>query len=373
MKKFWVRSLCVVTVIAVVLVTAFFLYLRHPVFGELPQGERLARMEASPNYVDGAFRNLVDTPFLTEGATQLSIQIDDFLAEKGTPRPEHDIPTDKTDLHALDPDQDLVVWLGHSSWYVQVGGQRILIDPVFSDYAAPLPGLITAFDGTNLYSAQDMPQIDVLLITHDHYDHVDYPTILALRPLVNHVVAGLGIGAHFESWGYDATRIHELDWHDTHEVGNDLLVRATPARHYSGRALTHSQSLWVGFVLETPEQRLFFSGDSGYGNHFADIGQRYGPFDWVTLDSGQYDPRWAHLHMNPEQAAQAANDLGTDALTPAHVGRFTLASHDWDDPFNRLVEASKDQDYDLWTPMIGQAIYLDGRAQAFQSWWTKAP
>ncbi|EZQ17110.1 MBL fold metallo-hydrolase [Pseudomonas sp. G11-1] len=368
MKKFWIGLLIVLATIAVALVIACFLYLRHPLFGELPQGERLARIEASPNYVNGAFQNLMDTPFLTEGATQLSIQIDNFRAEKGTPRPEQEIPTAKTDLHALDPNEDIAVWLGHSSWYVQVGGKRLLIDPVFSDYAAPVPGLIAAFAGTNLYSADDMPPIDVLLITHDHYDHVDYPTIMALKPLVNQVVAGLGTGAHFESWGYDPARIHELDWHDTHEV-DDLLIHATPARHYSGRTFTRNQSLWVGFVLETPLQRLFFSGDSGYGDHFTDIGQRYGPFEWVTLDSGQYDPRWAYLHMNPEQAAQAASDLGTDALTPAHVGRFTLAPHDWHDPFERLTDASEDQRYELWTPMIGQAVYFDGRAQAFESWW----
>lgn len=369
MKKFWIRSIAALATISVVLVAVFFLYLRHPLFGALPQGERLARIEASPNYRDGAFQNLVDTPFLTEGATQLSIRIDNFLAEKGTPRPAQAIPTQKTDLRALEPSQDLAVWLGHSSWYVQLGGKRILIDPVFSDHAAPLPGMVVAFDGTNLYSAQDLSEIDVLLITHDHYDHIDYPTILALNPLVKQVVAGLGVGAHFEAWGYEAAKVHELDWYESHDLGNGLRVHATPARHYAGRTFTRNQSLWVGFVLETAQRRLFFSGDSGYGDHFADIGRRYGPFDWVTLDSGQYDPRWAHLHMNPEQAAQAAKDLGAGALTPAHVGRFTLAPHDWNDPFERLAEASKGQDYALWTPMIGQTIYFDGRAQAFQSWW----
>jgi len=369
MKKFWVGSFAVLAAITCLLVAAFFLYLRHPLFGALPQGERLARVEASPNYRDGAFQNLVDTPFLTEGATQLSIRIDNFLAEKGAPRPEQAIPTQKTDLRALDPSRDLAVWLGHSSWYVQLDGKRILIDPVFSDHAAPLPRMIVAFDGTNLYSAQDLPEIDVLLITHDHYDHVDYPTILSLNPMVKKVVAGLGVGAHFESWGYDTAKVHELDWYESHDLGGGLRVHATPARHYSGRTFTRNQSLWVGFVLETPQRRLFFSGDSGYGDHFADIGRRYGPFDWATLDSGQYDPRWAHLHMNPEQAAQAAKDMGTGALSPSHVGRFTLAPHDWDDPFERLAEASKGQDYALWTPMIGQAIYFDGRTQTFQAWW----
>lgn len=261
------------------------------------------------------------------------------------------------------------MWLGHSSWYLQLGGKRILIDPVFSDHAAPLPGVVTAFSGTNIYSVQEMPPIDLLLISHDHYDHLDHSTILALRPLVKEVAAGLGIGAHLELWGYDPASVHELDWYDSVELGDDVRVHATPARHYSGRTLTRNQSLWVGFALESLQRRLFFSGDSGYGGHFADIGKRYGPFDWVTLDSGQYDPRWALLHMNPEEAAQAAGDLGARAFTPSHVGRFTLASHDWNEPFKRLVVASERRPFVLWTPMIGQPIRFDEPVHSFEPWW----
>jgi L-ascorbate metabolism protein UlaG (beta-lactamase superfamily) len=369
LKKYCFRLFIALIAIGIILVAAFFLYLRHPLFGQLPQGAQQTRIAASPHYRDGAFHNLVDTPFLTAGATQLSIRVDNFLAEKGTPRPVRTLPSQKTDLRALAPETDLVIWLGHSSWYVQLGGKRILIDPVFSDHAAPVPGFITAFDGTNIYSAEDMPPIDVLLITHDHYDHLDYPTSLALKPLVKEVVTGLGVGAHFTAWGYDVARIHELDWYDTYDAGNGLLLHATPARHYSGRTFTRNQALWVGFALKTPQRRLFFSGDTGYGNHFTDIGKRYGPFDWATLDSGQYDPRWAHLHMNPEEAAQAADELGSRALTPAHVGRFSLAPHDWDEPFERLTTASEGRAYALWTPMIGQPVHVDGRTQAFQQWW----
>ncbi|HUH91358.1 MAG TPA: MBL fold metallo-hydrolase [Lysobacter sp.] len=373
MKITWFRSLMVLAAIAVIaalVVVAALLYLGKPVFGQMPQGEQLSLIERSPNHVDGAFQNLVDTPFLTAGATQLSIQIDNLRAEKGSPRPPHDIPAQKTDLKSLDVNEDLVVWLGHSSWYVQLAGQRILIDPVFSANAAPLPGFIEAFAGTSIYSADDLPRIDVLLITHDHFDHLDYPTILALESMVERVVTGLGVGAHFESWGYDAARIDELDWHDTIALGDGLVLHATPARHYSGRTFTRNKSLWVGFAMETPQRRIFFSGDSGYGAHFSAIGERHGPFDWVALDTGQYDPRWANLHMNPEQAAQAAVDLGARALTPQHVGRFTLAPHDWNDPFERLVEASKGRDYALWTPTIGQPVHFDNRPQVFAAWWT---
>lgn len=372
MKFTWGRSLLVLAAAVVILIAAVALYFRHPLFGALPEGERQAAIERSPNYADGAFQNLLDTPFLTDGATQLSIQIDNLQAEKGKPRPARDMPSQKTDLKALDANDDLVIWLGHSSWYVQMAGKRILVDPVFSANAAPLPGMIKAFAGTNLYSADDMPRIDALLITHDHYDHLDYRTILALEPLVDRVITGLGVGAHFEAWGYEPARIEELDWHDTVALGDGLVLHAMPARHYSGRTFTRGGTLWLGFVMETAQRRIFLSGDSGYGTHFADIGKRYGPFDWAALDTGQYDPRWAHLHMNPEEAAQAAVDLGTSALTPAHVGRFTLAPHDWDDPFRRLAKASEGRDYALWTPVIGQPVHFDDRAQAFTAWWSEA-
>ncbi|MBE2321402.1 MBL fold metallo-hydrolase, partial [Solirubrobacter sp. CPCC 204708] len=170
-------------------------------------------------------------------------------------------------------------------------GKRLLIDPVFSTSAAPLPWVNAAFPGTSIYSAADMPEIDGLLISHDHYDHLDYPSIQSLQPKVKEVIVGLGVGAHFEAWGYDTRQVHEADWNDSLQLGPDVQVVVTPARHFSGRTFTRDRSLWVGFALLSPHRRLFVSGDSGYGPHFAEVGQKYGPFDWVALDAGQYDPR----------------------------------------------------------------------------------
>jgi L-ascorbate metabolism protein UlaG (beta-lactamase superfamily) len=292
-----------------------------------------------------------------------------LFGEKGQVRPPIAIPTVKTDLKVLDPAQDLVVWLGHSSYFVQLGGQRVLIDPVFSVNAAPISGANKAFEGTSVYAADDMPAIDALLISHDHYDHLDYPSIQALRPKVRQVIVGLGVGAHFEAWGYDMRTVLEADWNEVVALTPQVQVHVAPARHYSGRTFTRDQSLWVGFALVSPERRLFVSGDSGYGPHFAEIGQRLGPFDWAALDAGQYDPRWANVHMNPEQAVQAAEDLRTHALMQAHVGRFSIAPHDWDDPFKRIAAASRGHNVALWTPEIGQPVYLDGRPQSFTAWW----
>ncbi|MFZ4286320.1 MBL fold metallo-hydrolase [Variovorax sp. HJSM1_2] len=370
MTPFSARSVVKVIMIIFALgALAICAYLQHPLFGALPEGERLDRITRSVNQLDGAFRNQIDTPMLTTDDSQLSIMLSDSLGKKGQVRPPGIVPTVKTDLKALDPSEDLVIWLGHSSYYVQLGGQRILIDPVFSTNASPVPLTNVAFVGTSIYAAEDMPIIDLVLITHDHYDHLDYPSIKALQPKVKQVVAGLGVGAHFEAWGYDKNVVHEADWYDTVAPVPKLQIHVTPARHFSGRTFTRDKSLWVGFALVSEQRRIFFSGDSGYSPHFAEIGQRYGPFDWVALDAGQYDPRWANVHMHPERAAQAADDLHTRALTPGHVGRFSISAHDWDDPFRRITAASQGRGYALWTPVIGRPVFLDGREQSFSPWW----
>lgn len=338
-------------------------------WGALPSGTRLEEIKRSKNYVAGMFRNQIETPMRTTDQSEWAMWVQTIFETEGHPRPLGALPTKKSDLRSLDIAQDVAVWLGHSSYYLQLNGRRILIDPVFSTNASPIPFTNTAFEGTSLYTADDIPEIDFLLISHDHYDHLDYPTILALKPKVRQVIVGLGVGAHFAAWGYDMQRVQEKDWNESIGAPGDLQIMVTPARHFSGRTFTRDQSLWVGFALISPSRRLFFSGDSGYAKHFEEIGQELGPFDWVALDSGQYDPRWANVHMNPEQAAQAATDLRARVLTPEHVGRFSLAPHDWDDPFKRISIASQGRGYELWTPEIGQPMYLDGRSNSFAPWW----
>ncbi|WP_199746159.1 MBL fold metallo-hydrolase [Enterobacter huaxiensis] len=305
----------------------------------------------------------------TTDQSEVSIWMETLSGNNGHPRPTGLIPSIKTDLKILDPSQDLIVWLGHSSYFVQLAGQRILIDPVFSACAAPLPGVNKAFGGTNLYTAEDIPGIDVLLISHDHYDHLDYPTSRALQGKGKQVIEGLGVGAHFERWGYDMRKVREADWNEVIVLSSHLQVQVTPARHYSGCSFTRDKSLWVGFAMKSSARRLFFSGDSGYGPHFARIGRQRGPFDLVILDAGQYDPRWANVHITPEQAVQAAGELGTAALMQAHVGRFSIASHDWNDPFRRMKVASQGHSFALWTPEIGRPVNLNHPSRPFDAWW----
>ncbi|WP_339460303.1 MBL fold metallo-hydrolase [Pseudomonas sp. EA_105y_Pfl2_R69] len=368
MKTRWSRIPLMFAAAAISLAISGYAFFQHPLFGQHPEGNRLSLVEQSTNYRNGIFHNQTDSPLHTSDSSELSILIDSLVSERGQPRPEGVIPSTKTDLKALDVNEDMVIWLGHSSYFVQLDGKRILLDPVFSANAAPIPMANRAFAGTSIYTAEDMPDIDFLLITHDHYDHLDYPTITALQSKVGQVVTGLGVGTHFEAWGYPTDRISELDWYDAVSL-EGLSIYATPARHFSGRTFDRNRSLWVGFALTTVSSRIFFSGDSGYAQHFTEVGNRYGPFNWVALDAGQYDPRWANVHMNPEEAAQAAEDLRAAAFTPGHVGRFSLAPHDWNDPFIRITTASKGRSYELWTPTIGSPIHLDGRGQKYAPWW----
>ena len=346
-----------------------WIYTQHPKFGKLPEGAQLDTIKRSPNYSGGGFQNLIPTPVLAGDRNFVSVGIGFLFSKKDRPVPPSPIPSVKTNLQSLDRNMDVVVWLGHSSLFIQLGGRRILIDPVFSASVGPVPNFTKAFDGTNPYTAEDVPEIDYLLITHDHWDHLDYSTVTALRAKTKTVVCGLGVGAHLERWGYDKAKIHEADWFSVFESGDGLAIHVLPARHYSGRLFTRTKSLWAGYAITTAKRRIFVSGDSGYGPHFADIGLRFGGFDLVVLDTGQYDEQWPHIHMTPEEAAQAAQDLQADALLPGHVGKFSLARHSWDAPFRRITAASEGRSYRLVTPMIGSPMVLDDRQQRFSGWW----
>lgn len=258
----------------------------HPRFGKLPEGERLDLVQRSPNYRDGEFRYPIATPVFSKDVGLLSVIWSNQFATAEGLKPTAPIPAVKTDLKALNPQQDAVVWLGHSSWFIQLGGKRILIDPVFSDYAAPFSFLNRAFAGTSIYGTEDMPEIDGLLISHDHWDHLDFPTVTALASKVKQVICPLGVGAYFEQWGYPREKIHEGDWYDRVALAKDSFVHVLPARHYSGRLRTKNQTLWAGFALETPGVRIFFSGDSGYGKHFSEVGAAFKGFDLALLDCG---------------------------------------------------------------------------------------
>lgn len=344
-------------------------FLQDARFGALPEGSDLQRVMGSPHYADGTFHNLIPRAILSDDSSFAFALLRSLVAERTDPVPPRPVPSRHTGLNELGRVQDAVLWLGHSSFLIQTGGCRVLIDPVFSPYAAPVSFSTRAFGGATPYSAHDLPDIDCLLISHDHWDHLDYPTIMGLKPKIKTIICGLGVGAHFRRWGFPRGLVHEADWGDVIPIGADLRVHVTTASHYSGRALTRNKTLWAGFLLESSAQRIFFSGDSGYGPHFAELGKRFGGVDLALLDCGQYNEGWRYIHMTPEEAVQAAEDLGAKNLIPAHVGKFSLAYHPWNEPFKRIADASRDKSFRLLTPVIGELVAIRERMPEHPRWW----
>lgn len=344
-----------------------YVFVIHKQFGKVPAGERLERIKEVPNYRDGAFQNLSPTPVMLPGKSVLDLASEYFKPAIDR-KPDHTLPSVRTDLRTLPDDEATLVWFGHSSYLIKIAGRTILVDPVFSGNASPVAFFGKNYPGSNVYSVEDLPDIDVLLLTHDHYDHLDYDTIVKLKSKVGRVVSSLGVGAHLESWGYDSGIIDELAWHETTTVADVLEFTALPARHFSGRLLKRGQTLWSSFVLQTPACKLYLGGDSGYDTHFKQIGERYGPFELAILECGQYGTNWPYIHMLPEQTAQAALDLGAKALLPVHWAKFTLALHPWTEPIKRVMVRAAEVNLSLITPMIGEPFQI-GRPFVSKPWW----
>lgn len=284
-------------------------------------------------------------------------------------RPKVCLPVVKTDLKALARgNETTVVWLGHSSVFLASPSATILMDPVLSDYSSPFPGAFQAFAGTSLYGGDDFPAIDLLLISHDHYDHLDFDTVVALKNRVEKVIVPLGVRSHFCSWGFDPKKVFEMGWdhHERIQVGEGIVdLTATTALHWSGRSLWSKRTLWCSYVIELDGKKIFFGGDGGYGVHFSDIGQRFGPFDLVCLENGQYNVRWPKQHMFPEQTYQAARDLRAKVLLPIHWGRFSLSDHAWNQPILNLLQC--EQEIPIVTPKIGEP-YVVGEPVMTDRW-----
>jgi len=354
---------------AIILFGIYFLNL--PLFGKAPSGERLERIKKSPNYKNGKFHNIHFTPTLTEGYSMTGILYQQLFEKFPNRIPENEIPSVKTNLKNLKTTENVLIWFGHSSYFIQLNGKKFLIDPVFSGNASPIPGSVKAFNGSNEYQAEDFPEIDYLLITHDHYDHLDYPTILKLKAKINNIICGLGVGAHFEHWGFDSNKIIEKDWNETEILTDDIKIHTTSARHFSGRGFIRNNTLWLSFVLETPTHKLFLGGDSGYDTHFSEIGRKHGPFDLAILENGQYNLAWEAIHLLPKQFVKAADELHTKKVIPVHSSKFVLAQHAWNEPLNEISDYYKNGafNYTLTTPRIGETINLDDDRQTFSEWW----
>jgi L-ascorbate metabolism protein UlaG (beta-lactamase superfamily) len=357
------------TLLILVLIAAACAYTSLPQFGQLPSGERLATIEKSPHFKAGRFHNLVEKPTITEGYS-VAGEIYKTLFKKYPRRePKDSLPSIKTNLLNLPVKSYVAVWFGHSSVFIQVAGVRILVDPNFSGKATPLPWGTKAYKGSNVYAANDMPQIDYLMISHDHYDHLDYETVLALRAKIKHVICGLGTGAHFERWGYTPQQIIEKDWDESVAVNDSVMIYTESSQHESGRGFTRGKALWMSYLIQTPRIKIYISGDGGYDSRFVAISKKYGPIDWAIMEDGQYDKAWQSVHNLPEEVVQATLDLRAVNLLPVHHSKFTLAKHPWDEPRVKITELSQTKPYKLTTPMIGEVVRLKDTTQVFKQWW----
>ena len=353
-------------ILLVILFTYFFM--KQPSFGSRPANERLGRIQQSPNYRGGQFQNLSPTPAITEGASYYSIMKEFFFTKKPRKKPAGILPSVKTDLLNLAPSENILVWFGHSSYFIQVDGKKILVDPVFSGNASPVNFTTKSFPGSDVYTAEEMPVIDYLFITHDHWDHLDYKTVTELKPKVKKVITGLGTAAHLERWGYERSLIIEKDWNEEIALDNGFSVHTAPTRHFSGRGFKRNGAIWMSFVLHTPSLKIYIGGDSGYDTHFKKIGDQYGPFDLAILEDGQYDKNWKYIHMLPEEVVQAGIDLKAKKVLPVHWGKFALGNHDWDDPIKRVVKEAAIKNVALLHPMIGETLKIDGSGES-KKWW----
>lgn len=356
--------------IAVIFIILFITIINLPVFGKLPNGLRLAAIRHQPNYKNGSLQNLSVTPMQPEGISFFTVLKEFLFGKHPDKSPVNALPYIKPQLNNIpDHSETEIIWFGHSSYLIKINGYRILVDPIFSKTPSPFSFVGgKAFKGTDFVKAEDFENLDVLVITHDHYDHLDYHSVLKIAPKTKKIVTSLGVGAHLEKWGISADKINELAWDESVSISAGINFTAVPARHFTGRKFKRNQTLWSAFILQTPDQKLFLGGDSGYDTHFAEIGQQYGPFDIAMLECGQYNAYWPYIHMFPEQTVQAAIDLKARVLLPVHWAKFSLAMHPWNEPIERVVVAANHLKQPIVTPKLGETIVLN-KYLPTQKWW----
>ena len=371
LARWLVPTAIILVALAAILAAAVWAVLSQPQFGAPMAGARLQRAMANPQYRDGRFVNL--EPETPTGATALlGYLVRQFSGDevRVPPAPLPVLAVDKAALAAAPAASGLrAFWIGHASTFVEIDGQRLLLDPVFAEKVSPLPVGPQRFHAPPIALA-DLPRIDAVLISHDHYDHLDMDTVRYLAQRGSRFFVPLGIGAHLERWGVPATQVEELEWWQSRTLGSVQIV-CTPTRHYSGRDPRHrSPTLWSSWSVLGPQHRFFYSGDTGYAKVFQDIGTRLGPFDMAFIKIGAYGPgaSWVDIHMPPEQAVQVQRDVRARRMFPVHWSTFNLAYHDWDEPIRRAVAAADRAGVELVTPRLGEWVDADREFRSTR-WW----
>ena len=367
------------------MINTFFLYLSYsvatiaftsfcylnlaPQFGSNPSAKERSKYENLFNYEDGNFINDEFTPLMTgEFSTW------DFFKSDSLREPEK-IETKKIDhsfFTNLNDKEYQIAWLGHSAFLISIKDKIILLDPMLGSHASPIPlPMLRRYNEELSIEPDSIPFIDFVVLSHDHYDHLDFSTIRQIKDNVKTFLVPLGIGSHLRSWDVNEQKISEMNWGESCKI-DEIEFICLPARHFSGRGpMNRNSTLWSSWAIKSTALNVYFSGDSGYGNHISKIGEEYGPFDISLIDCGQYNLAWEYSHMFPHQAVAAAIELKSKYFMPIHWGAFTLAMHPWDEPVKKSIELAEKIGLNCITPRIGEVISKASIDKQFYPWWDK--
>lgn len=359
--------------IATAVIVAILFVNLSPQFGESPSEAQQQQYAQSGHYRDGIFVNAIPTSRDIGFVDMVGVLYEFFFNELPGLEPNAPLAIEKIDsLEIVEkpPELKRLTWFGHSACLLEMEGKRIFFDPMLGESPAPHPILGPKRYGNELPIAiKELPPIDAVVLSHDHYDHLDYESIIQLKEKVDRFYVPLGVSAHLVAWGVSPDKVTELNWWEEASVDGFTFI-CTPARHFSGRGLFDGFStLWASWIVKTESSKVYFSGDSGYGPHFKEIGNQYGPFDFVMLECGQYNELWKDIHMMPEQTVQAAIDLDGKLMMPIHWGAFTLAMHTWVDPIERVTVAAHQNGIPITTPRIGEPVILQKEIFPRTAWW----
>ena len=362
--------------ILVIFAILIFIFLNvSPVFGASPDKNSKKIIENSENFIEGKFRN-IKTTYTNFRTLEKKATLMDWFSPPKDKNPLNPLPTIK--FIGKDLAEGKFVWLGHSTVLMKTEGLVVMTDPVFNR-ASPLPSFNSKsksnfFNGKpfifeNPVVIDDLPKVDVVIISHDHYDHLDSKAIKDLSNQVDQFFVPLGVGAHLERWGVNKNRITEYDWYDSKDYKNIKFTFA-PSLHFSGRGVTNGNStLWGSWMIKSKTLSAYFSGDGGYSETFKKLGNEYGPFDIAFIENGAYNVDWSNVHMFPDEAVQASIDLKAQVLFPIHWSKFDLSVHPWDEPIIRITKEAAKKNVNIATPMIGEVFELSSIPK--KPWWEK--
>ena len=369
MFKIIKRIALVLALIVVVISIGVTLFVSlAPQFGAKPEGEDLIRIKQSENFQNEEFINIIETSMELDLSKLPDLMQSLLFPPKGK-NPAKLLPTKWEEGNSTYIDSlAYITWYGHSAVKLEIDGKTILLDPMLGSASAPVSFMTQRFGYQEPIDFSAIGDIDAIIISHDHYDHLDHESILKLKDKTKHFYTALGVGSHLKHWGVPAEKITELDWWQSADF-EGVKFTAAPSRHFSGRAITdRNKTQWASWIVKGQTQNIYFSGDGGSGPHFEQIGEKFGPFDLAMMENGQYNEQWAQIHMMPEQSIQAGIDVKGKVLMPIHWGAFDLAPHLWQDPIVRFTAKAQELNQSFVTPVIGERFAV-GVDTPVHKWW----